>query len=63
MQGNKTAYKHLQMQPLTALMASLGHTWIDVLKVDIEVSCAVRTAAFLCRHCRKTPPSKPCSNP
>ena len=36
MQGNVTAekrYKNLDMQPLSGLMASLGHTWIDVLKV------------------------------
>lgn len=36
MQGNKTAerrFKNLDMQPLSRIMASLGHTWIDVLKV------------------------------
>ena len=36
MQGNRTAerrFKNLDMQPLSRIMASLGHTWIDVLKV------------------------------
>lgn len=27
-------YRNLQMQPLSALMATLGHEWIDVLKVE-----------------------------
>ena len=45
-QGNATAAEFgrgtavlvpkLSMQPLSALMAALGHDWIDVLKVDVE---------------------------
>ncbi|CAL5226972.1 g9857 [Coccomyxa viridis] len=37
--GNVTAerrFPKLDMQPLSGIMANLGHTWIDVLKVDVE---------------------------
>ncbi len=38
-QGNMTAerrFPKLEMQPLSKIMASLGHTWIDVLKVSLH---------------------------
>ena len=29
-------FPKLDMQPLSGMMAALGHEWIDVLKVDVE---------------------------
>ena len=29
-------FPKLDMQPLSEIMATLGHKWIDVLKVDVE---------------------------